>query len=118
MTTLNDNILKGNLPTPEGYLNNYVIEGTSESVETRLKALGWDGKQPRASIIIHFESKMVKHVQIAISGTKEIGKALASTLWGPDHHKDSYVKFESLDLAYPIFINTMTSGWVNNVLQW
>ena len=73
----------------------------SESVETRLKALGWDGKQPRASIIIHFESKMVKHVQIAISGTKEIGKALASTLWGPEYHKDSYVKFESIDLAHP-----------------
>ena len=93
MRTLSDDILKGNLLPPEGYMDNYVIEGTSEAVETRLKAQGWNGKQPRASIIIHFESKMVKHVQIAISGTKDKGRAPASTLWGPDNHKDSYVKF-------------------------
>ena len=61
---------------------------------------------------------MAKHVQIAISRTKEIGKALASTLWGPEHHKDFYVKFESIDLAHPIFINTMTSGWINEGFQW
>lgn len=113
MTTLEDQILKGHSVPPEGYLNNYVIDGTSESIETRLKTLRWDRIQPKASIVIHYESKQVKFVQLVISGTREIGKAAATTLWGPDFYKDSYVKFEGLDLVYPVFINSMTSGWVN-----
>ena len=80
MPSLNDEILKGNTPPPEGYLNNYVIDGTSEALETRLKAIGWDGTQPRASGIIHFESQQVKYVHLVISGTREMGKTLASTL--------------------------------------
>ena len=118
MTTLEEQILKGNTIPPEGYLNNYLIDGTSESIETRLKAIGRDGIQPRASIVIHYDSKQVKYVQLVISGTREIGRTLATTLWGSDFHKDSYVKFESLDLVYPIFINSMTSGWINSSLQW
>ena len=55
MSTLNDEILKGNTPPPEGYLNNYVIYRTSEAVETRLKAIGWDGIQPKASVITHLK---------------------------------------------------------------
>ena len=61
MTILSKDILKGNLFPPEGYMDNYVIEGTLEVVENRLKTQGWDGKQPRAFIIIHFEYKLVKH---------------------------------------------------------
>ena len=99
MTTLNDKIFKGNTPPPEGYLNNYIIDGTSESIETRLTAIGWDRKQLKASIVIHYASKLVKYMQLVISGTREIGRTLASTLWGVDHHKESYIKFESLDLA-------------------
>ena len=117
MTTLEDQTLKGNTIPPEGYLNNYLIDGTSKSIETRLKAIGWDGIQPRASIVIHYESKHVKYVQLVISGTRETGRALATILWGSDFHKDSYVKFESLDLAYPIFINSITSGWIKSSLQ-
>ena len=54
MTTLEEQILKGNTIPPEGYLNNYLIDGTSESIETRLKVIGWDSNQPRASIVIHY----------------------------------------------------------------
>merc|ERR1712112_68466 len=43
---------------------------------------------------------------------------MATTLWENDQHKDSYIKFESLDLAVPIFINKMTSGWINHSLSW
>ena len=87
-----------------------MIDGTSEAVETRLKAIGWDWSQPIASVIIHFKAQQVKHVELVISGTRDIMKTLASTLCGPDHDRESYVKFESLDLAYPIFMNTMISG--------
>ena len=112
MTTLTDDVLRGNLLPPEGYMDNYVIEGTSEAVEERLKALGWDCKSQRASVIVFFESSMVKYIQIIISGTKELRRATASTLWGQEHHKDSYVKFEPLDLAYLVFIGKMTSHWI------
>ena len=70
MSTLNDEILKGNTPPPEGYLNIYMIDRTSEAVETRLKAIGWEGIQPKASVIIHFESQQVMHVQLVISRTR------------------------------------------------
>ena len=73
-------VLKGNLLPPDGYMNNYVIEGTSEAVEERLKATGWDGKTPRASVLVFFETIVVKYVQIMITGTKETGRAIASTL--------------------------------------
>ena len=69
-------------------MDNYVIEGTSEAVEERLKTTGWDGKTQKASVQVFFESNLVKYVQILISGTKEIGRTMASTLWGQDHHKD------------------------------
>ena len=67
MTTLSGDVLKGNLLPPEGYMDNYVIE----AVEKRLKAQGWDGQQPTASIIVHFESKKVKHVQNCQHSRKE-----------------------------------------------
>ena len=82
MTTLSDDVLRGNLLPPEGYMDNYVIEGMPEAVEERLKTAGWNGKQPRYSVLVHFESKMVKYVQILISGKKEIGRTMANTLWG------------------------------------
>ena len=52
MSTLSDKILKGNTPLPEGYLDEFVIDGTTESVEARLKAVGWDGSQPLASVFV------------------------------------------------------------------
>ena len=118
MSTLDDPILKASNVPPEGYFNNYLIDSTSESIEVRLKAIGWDGKQPRASVLIHFESKQVKHVQLVISWSRDIGKTMAPTLWGPELHKDSYVKFEILDLAFTMFINAMTSGWVSASPYW
>ena len=87
MSTLTDDVLRGNLVPPDSYMDNYVIEGTSEAVEERLKASGWDGEAPRASVIVFFESSMVKYIQIIISGTKKLGRAAASTLWGQEHHK-------------------------------
>ena len=95
MTTLLDEVLKGNQVPPEGYINNYVIDCISEAVEERLRESGWDGETPIASVIVFFESSMVKYTQIIISGTKELGRAAASTLLGQEHHKDSYVRFES-----------------------
>ena len=64
MSTLDDPVLNGNNVPPEGYLNNYIFDGTLESIKVRLKAIGWDGKQPRASVLIHFEDKQVRHVQL------------------------------------------------------
>ena len=52
MSTLNDEILKGNIPPPEGYLNEFVIDRTTKSVKARLGAVGWDRSQPLASVII------------------------------------------------------------------
>ena len=118
MTTLNEEILKGGNTPTEGFFNEFLIEGTTEAVEIKLREAGWDGRTPRASIIIHFESKEIRHVQLVISGNKDIGRTMATTLWGSEQHKDSYVKFDSLDLAVPIFINTMTSGWLNQSLSW
>ena len=118
MSTLDDSFLNSNNVPPEGYFNNYLIDCTSDSIEVRLKAIGWDGKQPRASVLIHFESKQVKHVQLVISWSRYIGKTMAPTLWGPELHKDNYVKFESLDLASTTFINTMTSGWISISPHW
>ena len=110
MTTLTDDILKGgNLPQDD-FFAGFLIEGTTEAVENKLKEEGWDGKSPRASIIIHFESSEIRHVQMILSGKREIGRTLATTLWGNSHHKESYVKFDALDLSVPIFINKMTSG--------
>ena len=80
MTTLTDDVLRGNLLPPEGYMDNYVIGGMSQAVEERLKESGWDGKTPRASVIVFFVSSMVKYTQIIISGTKVLGRAAASTL--------------------------------------
>ena len=57
MTTLTDDILKGGNQPPENFFAGFLIEGTTESVESKLKEEGWDGKSPRASIILHFESK-------------------------------------------------------------
>ena len=70
MTMLDDAVFSGNNSPPEGYLTNYLVEGTTEAIDLRLKALGWDGKTLKASVIIHFEKKEVKHVQIVLSGTK------------------------------------------------
>ena len=113
MTTLTDDILKGGNQPPEDFFAGFLIEGTSESVENKLKEDGWDGKTPRASIILHFESKEIHNVQLILSGRRDIGKVLATSLWGSDQDSGSYVKFESLDLAVPIFINKMTSEWMN-----
>ena len=44
MSTLDDPVLKGNNVPPEGYFNNFLIEGTSELIEVRLNVIGWDGK--------------------------------------------------------------------------
>ena len=43
---------------------------------------------------------------------------MATSLWGNDQDSGSYVKFKTLDLAVPIFINKMTSEWVNASLNW
>ena len=118
MTTLTDDILKGGRQPPEDFFAGYLIEGTTESVKAKLKEDGWDGKSPRASIIILFDSNEVRNVQLVISGKIDIGKVLATTLWGSDQDSSSYVKFESLDLAIPIFINRMTSDWVNSNVNW
>ena len=59
MTTLTDDILKGGNQPSENFFADFLIEGTTESVETKLKEEGWDRKSPRASIILHFESKEV-----------------------------------------------------------
>ena len=56
MTTLTEDILRGGNQPPENFFVDFLIEGTSESVESKLKEEGWDGKSPRASIIIHFDS--------------------------------------------------------------
>ena len=80
MTSLTDDVLRGNLVPPDGYMDNYVIQGMSEAVEERLRALGWDGKATRASVIVFFESSVVKYIQIIISSTRELGRAAASTL--------------------------------------
>ena len=109
MTTLTDDILKGGKQPADGFFANYLIEGTTESVEDKLREDGWDGKSPRASIIIHFEAFEVRHVQLILSGKRDIGKVLATSLWGSDQDAGSYVKFEALDLATPFFINKMTS---------
>ena len=118
MTTLTDDILKGGNQPPEDFFAGFLIEGTSESVENKLKEDGWDGKTPRASIILHFESKEIRNVQLILSGRRDIGKVLATSLWGNDQDSGSYVKFESLDLAVPIFINKMTSEWINTNINW
>ena len=118
MSALTDEILKGGNPPPEGFFAEFLIDGTSESIEGKLREAGWDQKSPRASIILHYEAKEVRHVQLIISGKKDIGRTMATTLWGGEHHKDSYTKFESVDLATPIFINSMTSGWVNTSINW
>ena len=110
MTTLTDDILKGGNQPPENFFAGFLIEGTTESVESKLKEEGWDGKSPWASIILHFESKEVRNVQLILSGRRDIGKVLATSLWGNDQDSGSYVKFESLDLAVPIFINKMMSS--------
>ena len=118
MTTLDDEILKGvNAPT-EGFFNEFLIEGTTEAIENKLRQAGWDGRTPRASIIIHFESKEILHVQLVISGYKDIGHTMATTLWGSEQHEGAHVKFGHLDLAIPIFINTVTSRWLNQRLSW
>ena len=80
MTTLTDDILKGGNQPPENFFTDFLIEGTTESVETKLKEEGWDGKSPRASIILHFESKEVRNVQLILSGRRDIGRALATSL--------------------------------------
>ena len=118
MTTLNDDIFKGNKQPTNGFFADFLITGTTESVEDKLKEDGWDGKSPRASIIILFDSSEVRNVQLVISGKIDIGKVLATTLWGSDQDSSSYVKFESLDLAIPIFINRMTSDWINSNVIW
>ena len=73
MTTLNDEVLKGVNNPPEGFFKNYLIDGTTEAVEVRLRALGWDGKQPKASVILHFKAREIKHFQLVISGKRDIG---------------------------------------------
>ena len=118
MTTLNDDIFKGSKQPTNGFFADFLITGTTESVEDKLKEDGWDGKSPRASIIILFDSSEVRNVQLVISGKIDIGKVLATTLWGSDQDSSSYVKFESLDLAIPIFINRMTSDWINSNVNW
>ena len=80
MTTLTNDILKGGNQPPENVFTGFLIEGTTESVETKLKEEGWDGKSPRASIILHFESKEVRNVQLILSGRRDIGRALATSL--------------------------------------
>ena len=62
MTNLHDSISKGNNLPPDSYFANYLIEETSEVIELRLKALGWDRKSLKASVIIYFKSKEVKYV--------------------------------------------------------
>ena len=118
MTTLTDDILKGGKQPADGFFADFLIEGTTESVEDKLREGGWDGKSPRASIIIHFESFEVRHVQLILSGKRDIGKVLATSLWGSDQDAGSYVKFEALDLATPFFINRMTSDWINSNVNW
>ena len=78
MSTLDDPVLKCNNVPPDGYFNNFLIDGNSESIEVRLKAIGWDGKQPKALVLIHFESKQVKHVQLIISGSRDIGRTMVT----------------------------------------
>ena len=80
MTTLTDDILKGGKQPTEDFFAGFLIEGTTESVEEKLKGDGWDGKSPKASIIIHFESNEVRNVQLVLSGKRDIGKVLATSL--------------------------------------
>ena len=74
MTTLTDDIFKGGKQPADGFFADFLIEGTSESVENKLKEDSWDGKSPRASIIIHFDSSEVRNVQLVLSGERDIGK--------------------------------------------
>ena len=46
MTTLTDDILKGGKQPTEDFFAGFLIEGTTESVEAKLKEDGWDGKSP------------------------------------------------------------------------
>ena len=67
MSTLDDQILRGTDVPPEGYLDNFIIEGTTESVEIKLKSLDWDGKTPMASILVHYNRAEITNVQIVLS---------------------------------------------------
>ena len=61
-------------------------------------------------MIVQYEPCEVTNVELDINRTREVGKPLASTLWGSDHDKESYVKFETLDLSHPVFMTSMISG--------
>ena len=71
-----------------------------------------------ASVIVQYEPCEVTNVELDINRTREVGKPLASTLWGSDHNKESYVKFKTLDLSHPVFMTSMISRWVDKGLQW
>jgi hypothetical protein len=119
MTTLQDSILKGRKDPSVEYLRDFFISGGSEVVEEKLKAGGWTGKTPVASVGIHISGGSIVDTEIFISGPKEVGRISARLLWGEPFTNESYAKVEPMDLALVSIRGRMVSNWVKgDKLDW
>jgi hypothetical protein len=120
MTTLTDEILSGRSEPTLAFLKDYTITGGSEQVEERLKALGWDGKTPVASVGIHIEDGMISDMQVFVFGNYDGGHISARMLWGDDKFDSlSYVKLEQVDLALACVRGRLVSSWMKgDKLDW
>ena len=68
MSILDDQILQGTNVPPVQYLEKFIIEGMSESVEDQLKSMDWDGRTPTAAVLVHYNRPTVTNVQIQLVG--------------------------------------------------
>ena len=119
MTTLDDQVLKECNVPPEEFMANYIIPGGSEIVDHRLRQFGWDGVTPTAALGLHVEEGKITGYQIFLMGSKEIGRMLASTLWGENLDKESYVKIDPVDLALSTVLGGLVSNWIlSDKLDW
>ena len=114
MTTLSEPILASRGNPDRGFWNDFIVTGGTDCVEEKLKAMGWAGRCPVATVGLHVEDGAITDTQLFLSGTRQGDRVGADLMFGPPLTDASYVKLEALDLALFSIHGRMVSDWVSS----
>ena len=114
MTTLSEPILASRGNPDRGFWNDYIVTGGSDVIEEKIKAMGWTGRSPVATVGLHVEDGAITDTQLFLSGTRLGDRIGADLMFGPPLTDDSYIKLEALDLALFSIHGRMVSDWVSS----
>ena len=114
MTTLSEPILASRGNPDRGFWNDYIVTGGSDVIEEKIKAMGWTGRSPVATVALHVEDGAITDTQLFLSGARQGDRVGANLMFGPPLTDNSYVKLEALDLALFSIHGRMVSDWVSS----